>query len=248
MRRLHHSIERYVRTGDTRMEHNEAMELKAAERYVLRELPEDLREAYEEHFFDCAECAADIHAATLFASTSRDIFAEDQNHPALAQDKSPGSLWSRWLRPAFAAPLFAAVALALLAGYQNLVTIPQLQANSAASVQVLRSFSLAGADSRGSAVRVAIRRGESFALTFDIPPGHVFAQYLCQLRDSSGRALRQVSISAEQANKSVELLLPAGMMLPGTYSIAIAGDADHTAQFREQDKFADLGFQIAFEN
>ena len=58
------------------MEHREAIELRAAEKYVLRELPADLQEAYEEHFLDCAECAADIQAATVFAETSRRIFAE----------------------------------------------------------------------------------------------------------------------------------------------------------------------------
>ena len=37
------------------MEHLQAIQLKAAERYVLGELPSDLREQYEEHFFGCAE-------------------------------------------------------------------------------------------------------------------------------------------------------------------------------------------------
>jgi hypothetical protein len=228
------------------MEHEEAIELKAAERYVMRELPVELRDAYEEHFFDCAECAADIKAATIFAETSREIFADEGPRGAADMNKEYGSVWSRWLRPAFALPVFAAL-LAML-GYQNLVTIPQLKGGSEASVQVLNSFPLAAANSRGAAVHIAVRRGESFALTFDIPPGKNFPEYLCQLRDASGRVLRQISVTAEQANKSVELFIPAGMMLPGTYSIVIAGDADHSAQFHEDKKFDPLGFTVVFEN
>jgi hypothetical protein len=228
------------------MEHSEAIEIKAAERYVMRELPVELRDAYEEHFFDCAECAADIKAATIFAETSREIFADEGRTAVTDMNKEYGSVWSRWLRPAFALPVFAAL-LAML-GYQNLVTIPQLKGGSEASVQVLNSFPLAAANSRGAAVHIAVRRGESFALTFDIPPGKNFPEYLCQVRDASGRVLRQISVTAEQANKSVELFIPAGMMLPGTYSIVIAGDADHSAQFHEDKKFDPLGFTVVFEN
>ena len=44
------------------MDHNEAVRLQAAEKYVLGEFPADLRDEYEEHFFDCAECAVDVKA------------------------------------------------------------------------------------------------------------------------------------------------------------------------------------------
>src|SRR5271165_5867194 len=214
------------------MDHNQAIELNAAEKYVLRELPEDLQEAYEQHFFDCSICAADIKAAAIFAETTREIFAEEHDHPAT--DPERGSVWSRWLRPAIAVPVFAT--LLLLVGYQNLVTIPQLKSGPTASLQVLNTFSLAAADSRGGAVRIPLSRGKGFA------------QFLCQLRDDSGRVLHQVTVTAEQANKTVELFVPAGMMHPGTYSIVIAGDADHNAQFREQNQIAKLNFEVVLDN
>ena len=59
------------------MDHNEAIKLRAAERYALGELPEQVRDAYEEHFFDCAECAMDMKAVSAFVDGARDIFAED---------------------------------------------------------------------------------------------------------------------------------------------------------------------------
>jgi anti-sigma factor RsiW len=48
------------------MDHREAIRLQAAERYVLGELTKDLRDEYEEHYFDCAECAADVKATAAF--------------------------------------------------------------------------------------------------------------------------------------------------------------------------------------
>jgi len=39
----------------------------------LGEFPPDLRDEYEEHFFDCAECAVDVKAVAAFADVSREI-------------------------------------------------------------------------------------------------------------------------------------------------------------------------------
>ncbi len=44
------------------MDHNEAIQLQAAVKYVLGELSPVQRDDYEEHYFDCAECAIDIKA------------------------------------------------------------------------------------------------------------------------------------------------------------------------------------------
>ena len=48
------------------MNHNEAVREQAVERYLLGELPEDARARFEEHFFDCALCAADLKDGAVF--------------------------------------------------------------------------------------------------------------------------------------------------------------------------------------
>ncbi|PYU53470.1 MAG: hypothetical protein DMG48_01380 [Acidobacteria bacterium] len=45
------------------MDHNEALRLHAVEKYVLGELPPSLRDEFEQHFFECQECALDVRAA-----------------------------------------------------------------------------------------------------------------------------------------------------------------------------------------
>lgn len=59
------------------MEHSEAVQQRAVERYVLGELTSDLRDAFEEHYFDCPECQADVSALATFVTAGRMILAED---------------------------------------------------------------------------------------------------------------------------------------------------------------------------
>src|SRR5262245_34782671 len=119
------------------MDHNSAVKLEACEKYVLGELSPELREAYEEHYFSCAECAAQLRSTVELVAASRQVFADP---PVLADkaDVSPErSGWFAWLRPAVAVPAFAA--LLLLIGYQNFFTIPRLK--DSAAPRVLPMFS-----------------------------------------------------------------------------------------------------------
>jgi hypothetical protein len=238
------------------MTHNEAIQMRAAERYALGELAADVREAYEEHFFDCPECAVDIRAMSAFADGAREVFANEVPEVAPAAGWQPGrstgrGWWGRVFQPLVAVPVFGA--LLLVIGYQNLRTIPQLEAQLVPRAQVLRSFSLATAGSRGAAgVEIAIRAWESFLLDFDITADQEqrqrYSAYRCQLQDAAGQVLQQVRVSAEQANKTVELLLPAGMMHAGSYSIVIAGETTgQGGQLREADEVTRLGFQVSLE-
>ena len=51
------------------MSHEEALRLLAPERYLLCEFDDNLREAFEDHFFDCPDCAADLRAGITFLGT-----------------------------------------------------------------------------------------------------------------------------------------------------------------------------------
>jgi anti-sigma factor RsiW len=57
------------------MTHDEAIRVKAAEQYVLGELPLPIRDEFEEHFFDCEECALDVTAAAAFVDNARAALA-----------------------------------------------------------------------------------------------------------------------------------------------------------------------------
>ncbi len=175
------------------MDHADAVRLQAAEKYVLGELSGDLREAYEEHYFDCAECAFDVKAAAMFVEGAREL-AKDRGQDAvparIAETTKPTWLdrvFGSWLRPVIAVPALAILLAAVI--YQNAVTIPALRSGSDSSTGTARvyrsSFSLMGANVRGGAgVAIAVHPKEGFLLDFDFTPSASANSYLAQLQDA----------------------------------------------------------------
>jgi guanyl-specific ribonuclease Sa len=216
------------------MEHTEAVQIKAAEKYVLRELPEDVREAYEQHFFDCAECAADIQAAAMFAQASREIFAEE--HAGTQPVHERLGVWRRWLRPAFAAPvlapvLAAALVVVLVVGYQssrlasNRSQVAVVAGQLSAAELPANAVRLLGDQRRGGgdAPVVRVRAGESFTLNFDFLSARKFNSYTGQLRDAANHGVLAVTIAGDLANREVNVVVPAGIVHPGKYTLAFSG-------------------------
>ena len=62
--------------GNLIMDHTAVVRDKMTERYLLNELDSDLRDQFEEHYFDCQECALDVSAGTQFVEQSKLILAE----------------------------------------------------------------------------------------------------------------------------------------------------------------------------
>ncbi|MFZ1975854.1 MAG: hypothetical protein WAU89_23635 [Candidatus Acidiferrales bacterium] len=211
------------------MEHTEAVQLKAAERYVLGELTGDLRAQYEDHYFGCAECAEDLKLAAMFAANTR---AEMESEAARALSAAPavaarkpaaGGWFAGFLRPSFAIPVFAL--LFLFAGYQNLIVIPHLKsAGPSASPQTLPSYSLITADSRGGEpLTIAVPENKPFSLYIDIPPEKQFPQYVCEVVNASGAREYSLNISGQEAQNSVQLLIPPATLRSGSYTLVVRG-------------------------
>src|ERR1041385_2643668 len=112
------------------MDHNEAVRLHAAVKYVLGELPAAERDSFEEHYFDCAECALDMQAAAVFAENARNLLRQEARAADVRGAAPAGSGWFAWLKPIVAVPAFAV--LLLFVAYQNVVTIPQAREGASA--------------------------------------------------------------------------------------------------------------------
>jgi hypothetical protein len=219
------------------MEHLQAIQLKAAERYVLGELPSDLREQYEEHFFGCAECAEELSLAAAFVENSRAAMGSEPVMPPVrlpvseTAHRPAASGWlGAFLRPSFAVPVFAA--LLLLVAYQTFLLIPRLRgagpqsagALATAAPQALASFSLITAGSRGGErLTVAVAPGQPFSLYFDIPPDGHYSSYICEIVNSAGAAEYSLNISTEQAKNAVQLLIPSSSLRPGKHVLVVRG-------------------------
>ncbi|HTM48767.1 MAG TPA: zf-HC2 domain-containing protein [Bryobacteraceae bacterium] len=65
------------------MDHETAVRISAAERYHLGEMTGADRDAFEEHYFMCPECAEDVRALTVFAANAKTIFREESANPSV---------------------------------------------------------------------------------------------------------------------------------------------------------------------
>src|SRR5262245_30364617 len=105
------------------MDHEVAAKTHAVERYLLGDMPATERDAFEEHYFTCVECAEGVRSGS---ELTHDLKALLQEHPSRPQVSPPS--WSSWLRAPVLVPSFAALALAFVVGYQNLAVLPDLEA------------------------------------------------------------------------------------------------------------------------
>src|SRR5580700_3380784 len=234
------------------MEHTEAVQLKAAERYVLGELSGDLRAQYEEHYFGCPECAEDLKLAAAFVENTRAVL---ESQPVTVASREPVSVERRpsasgWfaglLRPSFAVPVFAL--LLLFAGYQNLIVIPHLKsAAPSISPQTLPSYSLITANSRGGEPpTITVSENKPFSLYIDIPPEKQFPLYVCEFVNASGATEYSLNISGQEAQNSVQLLIPPATLKPGNYAVVVRGLATPESVASSGTEIARYPFTLAF--
>ncbi|MFI5059605.1 MAG: anti-sigma factor family protein [Candidatus Acidiferrales bacterium] len=232
------------------MDHLEAVRLQAAEKYVLGELPPEVREQFEEHYFDCSECAKDLKALTTFVTASRIVFEEREfSSPAPSRGERavrPG--WFSWLRPVIAVPAIAA--LAAIVVFQNAVTIPSAKKHgtqqSAAEVYEA-TYRLQGATRGGNIAKVTVRPSESFALEFDFTPSQVFASYKGNLVDSSGHSVRTFGLTGEQSNRELHVLIPGGIVHAGNYELVVVGDTGTLKQGPQNSEVLRIPFIVESE-
>jgi hypothetical protein len=230
------------------MDHSEALQQMAAERYLLNELTPEARDAFEAHLFDCPECALDLRAGAAFVEEARtQLPGLTRKSPASAPSPSreikvKRQWWQGWLRPAFAAPAFAT--LLLVIGYQNLVTFPALRA-SADQPRLLPWVPLHGATRGGAHLTVTADRRHGVALPVDLPPQPsmgAYASYAFDLYDPQGKLAWTGAASApsnsDEAGESqrLSLVIPGAMLKSGAYTVAVSGVAAH-GERTELDKY-----------
>ena len=104
------------------MNHQDATQSMAVEKYALNELSPDLRDEFEEHYFECQECALDVRATTAFLDAARAEFMAAVAEPLPGKTVKKQAAWI-W-RPLFVVPALAACLLFI--AYQNAVVFPPL--------------------------------------------------------------------------------------------------------------------------
>lgn len=203
-----------------KIDHDHAIQSRAAERYLLGELPESERDAYEEHFFSCAACAEEVKQASEFVQSAGQFFRTEAAAPAALRKPVPAAFsFSRFFQPMPAMGLAAALVLAALGIYQNVVTIPALK--QAAAPQTVAVISLLSQSSRAEGIaELKVSRRQALGLNIAVPPG--FNSYTCRIVGGSGFTQSCGLIFAQQAKDIVQVFVPPGALAEGKYSLVIS--------------------------
>jgi Putative zinc-finger len=228
------------------MDHSEAVELMATERYLLGEMSPEQREAFEAHFFECYECALDIRAEAAFLKEAKEQLpamatAAAAPSPARVQPAPKPREWFAWLRPAWAVPAFAA--LLVVIGYQNLATIPALR-SAATAPRLLPWASLHVGTRAGANIPVTADRKDGAEVQIeDLPNDGTYASFAFELADPQGKPFWSRTVAAPASGiDAISLVIPGGGLQQGAYTLTIAGITPQGSRTQVDRRILDVRF------
>lgn len=213
------------------MDHEEAIKIRATERYLLGELSPEERDDFEAHFFECPVCGGEIRSADLFLASLRTVLAEEAVEPK----PTKGS----WLRESLAgwfgwtwaggwkpSPAFATVAVlaVILSGQSILLWRTHARLSEAEAPRLLASAVLRP-ETRGEPVRFHVQNNQPLLLTFDVESPQGYLRYRIEISSASGARVAELSAPAPPAEKPVMLSIPGGKLKEGRHELTVYGSS-----------------------
>ncbi len=224
------------------MTHQEAVASLAAERYLLDEMAEPDREQFEEHYFQCEECADDLRAAAAMVRGARaGMTARSASTGPTGQvvsiAEARASARRAWYRST-TLPWAIAATLALVAGYESIRTsLPQ----SGTTVPIaLEPITLRPA-SRGAEPVVHVAAGPTaapIALAIelgDVPQGGDLGY---DLKTVDGRPGASGVVAAPQPGAPLLLVMPSWTVVAPMHYILTVHDAAQPGHVLGEYRFA----------
>jgi hypothetical protein len=199
------------------MDHRQAVETLALERYLLGEMADQERDAFEEHFFSCAECAEEARTGGAL----RDAVASGLAGGAAKQPSKkvlPMPAPRRRRLPSVMIPWAAAASLALVAGYQALVVLPGLRRLSAPIV--LSPVTLRPA-SRGEEPVVFASAGAVLTLAVDLGGGLSSGDITYEIHQVDAGTIASDHVAAPKDGAPLLLLVPASLFHAGRHYVLL---------------------------
>lgn len=210
------------------MTHDVAIATQAAERYLLEEMSELERHEFEEHYFECEECAADLRAGAHLVASAGLV----PSAPAVTPSPTGGSVVSlpqrrRAWSAGSVAPLAAAALLAMVAGYQAFVTVPSLRSRLAP--QLVAPIILTPA-TRGETPVVSLAGSSPLVLSLDVNLTPTSGELAYDVRRDAGERVATGRTRAPLPGTPLLLLL-ADAPSAGTYVVTLrAADGADTSE------------------
>jgi len=202
------------------VDHAEAKSSHAAERYILKELPADDADRFEEHFFTCPECAADVrHVAQIAAS------AGEGRMSGAAAPEAHSSGWLEtlrewWRRPVVGLSAAAAILwLTILCAYQARELRHQFKPVATASFVLLP-------DARGVMTTVSLQEaGPVVVLEADLPGASADVRWDVRAASTSELVGEEIA-PAPKAGAVFKVILPSTYLSAGEYVLTVRSVAN----------------------
>ena len=216
------------------MEHEQAVRNLAVESYFLGEMSSAEREAFEEHYFECAVCAEDVRSAHRFVAEMKEILSAERTESAtlprrevnLPSRAVSGSRWLAWLQPQFAGA--AIVILAVVAGVESLSTISLRRQIDEASAPRIVKPQVLRPQTRGTPSVLTVAPGEPALLTLDLDipasPASAGVRFVIKSNDiksNDGRAVLEIHGDSVSPGEPVLLSVPRLDLPAGRYDLVV---------------------------
>ncbi|HEU0122039.1 MAG TPA: zf-HC2 domain-containing protein [Bryobacteraceae bacterium] len=211
------------------MDHQEANHGKVLERYLLGELDDKERGAFEEHYFSCPICAEDVVSAAKFLDNARRPLVQTIRETATAKPVQPIEAsrphplrwWERLLAP-LPKPALAGACLALAA------TLAWQMAPGGAQPEVTGSYFVTATRAIGGAPRrIQAAPGQKrLALLFNHTDTSV-TQFMFSLENADGQVVQQFPGRAPQDTNDIQVMVPVAGLHAGSYTLRVQNATTH---------------------
>ncbi len=223
------------------MTHQQALDTMAAERYLLDEMTEIEKHAFEEHFFDCNDCADEVRLGERIRVEVRSVReSEGRSRQSKGRDSKAPEQSARdsnviefnkrpvWRRASIVVPWVAAASIALAAGYQSFVVVPGLRQPQPLSPVMLREAT------RGALPTVTLSPGQRF-VTLGVDVNAASTKNLrYEILDASGKAILSGRTPLPPSGAPLLLLVPADELgSQGRYTLIVSDPDSSGAPFGE---------------
>jgi hypothetical protein len=223
--------------GLTRMTHPEIEQREIFEGYLRGRLSPAEREAFEDHYFGCDQCFAQVKEAGIFAAGMRDAVASG------SLEEKPRRIW--WAYPGFGfAATAATVCLAAWLGWfelprlrselaaQREQTSRQMQRNSELTQQLAMARPTAG--NLPLLILDATRAAEAppwklpqdarqLALWAEVGPSAQFAAYRLDVVDSKDQLRDSIAGLVKNSYGAVAAVIPSDRLSAQSYRVRLYG-------------------------
>ena len=190
------------------MNHSDAIRTKAAAGYLLGDLSDAERDAFESHYFDCSVCSADVRAGAVMFAAGKELVKSEPSRFRRAPMKI------KWLITSA-----AAVVLAFVLGTQR----PAQRADD--PIEALTPGGLITGTMRASEnapYEIAFEGNRPRLEHVDITDT-AYPEYSIEIRDASRELVASTSVSAQEARNESGVPFLLRPLPAGSYVLTING-------------------------